>query len=155
MMAYSDYGALIYKNGVRRRDKEDVAIFASDEETFGTDSANVPSGARIWVSLIHNKGEYNWLKSIHHGVMGDGPVRVMCHKRGRPQIYEMTESGPIEIAYCDESVDMYYYGTIDYEYKGYRFHFEDGSPYTMSMTEPDGTVWFGEYDYEFGAGFED
>ena len=154
-MAYSDYGAFIYKNGKRRQDKEDVAVFATDEEMFGTDSANVPSGARIWVSLMHRKGEYSWLNSIHHGVMGDGPVRVMCHKQGLPQIYEMTDDGPKEIKYCDESVDPYEYGTIDFEYKGHKFHFEDGHPYTMTMTEPDGTVWLGEYDYEYGAGFED
>lgn len=153
-MAYSDYGAFIYRNGERRRDKEDVAVFATDEETFGTDSANIPSGARIFVSFLHQKGEYNWLNSIHHGVMGDGLIRVMCHKQGRPQIYEMTENGPVEIEYCDKSTDWYDYDTIRFEYKGYKFQFESGKPYQMKMTEPDGTVWLGLYDYEFGAGFE-
>ena len=39
-MAYSDYGAFVWLNGVRREDKEDVALFASDEETFGVSSDN-------------------------------------------------------------------------------------------------------------------
>ena len=154
-MAYIDYGAFIYKNGERRCDKEDVAVFATDEETFRTDSANVPSWARIWVSIMHQNGEYNWLKSIHHGVMGDGPVRVVAHKQGLPQIYEMTDEGPKEIKYWNESTDHYEYGIIRFEHNGYKFRFESGKPYKMEMTEPDGTVWVGEYDYEYGAGFED
>ncbi len=46
-MAYSDYGAFVFCNNERREDKEDVALFATDEETFGEHSAEIPSGARI------------------------------------------------------------------------------------------------------------
>lgn len=41
-MAYSDYGAFVWLNGERREDKEDVAAFATDEETFGTSSKIYP-----------------------------------------------------------------------------------------------------------------
>ncbi len=30
-MAYSDYGAFVYLNGERRRDKEDVGVYDTDE----------------------------------------------------------------------------------------------------------------------------
>ena len=67
-MAYSDYGAFVWLNGERRRDKEDVATFATDEETFGESSENIPSGARIWVSLIHQQDQnVDWVNHIHHG----------------------------------------------------------------------------------------
>ena len=158
-MAYSDYGAFVYCNGERRRDKEDVALFATDEETFGTSSDNIPSGSRIWVSIMKarkEKGSYSWIDMIHHGIMGDGNIRVMCHKQGLPRIYEATENGIVEIIYYateDDFDDYYDYKPIDYEYKGYKFHFESRKPYYAQMTTPEGDVWTCEYDYGYGAGF--
>ena len=160
-MAYSDYGAFVYRNGERRRDKEDVAVFASDEETFGCESECVPSGLRIFASLLkaQNDGkDLTWAQHIHHGVIGDGRVRVMCHKQGLPQIYELTDDGKMEeVKYADPAghADYFDYGVIRFEYKGHKFVFESGHPYLAEMTEPDGTEWRCEYDYEFGAGFED
>ena len=155
-MAYSDYGAFVFCNGKRRRDKEDVATFSSDEETFGTSSNNIPSGARIWVSLIKQKENgqnVDWVNHIHHGIMGDGNIRVMCHKQGLPTIYEATEDEIKEIKYCEDDIDYYDYSPITFEYKGYSFVFSSGSPYLAQMTEPDGTKWSCEYDYWYGAGF--
>lgn len=157
-MAYSDYGAFVYKNGERRTDKEDVALFATDEETFGTSSENIPSGLRIWMSLIHekesDKSVDRWLTHIHHGIMGDGPVRVMCHKQGLPEIYELLEDGKIKkVDFADENIDYFDYDSIEYEYKGYQFTFSSGSPYVAEMVEPAGTRWRCEYDYLYGAGF--
>ena len=155
-MAYSDYGAFVYKNGERRLDKEDVALFATDEETFGTSSENIPSGSRIFASLIHAKESgklSNWETTIHHGIMGDGDIRVMCHKQGLPQIYEATEDGVEEIKYHDDEVSFFEYDPIDFEYNGYKFYFEATRPYFASMVEPDGTKWVCYYDYGYGAGF--
>lgn len=153
-MAYSDYGAFVYCNGERRRDKEDVALFATDEETFGESSENIPSGSRIWASILHSGTSPNCIKSIHHGIMGDGSVRVMCHKQGLPKIYEATESEIVSINFRKGDEDYYDYKPIDFEYKGYKFHFESGSPYYAEMIEPNGTRWECTYDYGFGAGFE-
>ena len=162
-MAYSDYGAFVYKNGERRRDKEDVALFKSDEETFGESSENIPSGARIWTFLFklqHDRqlGKLPWIDYIHHGIMGDGDIRVMCHKQGLPQIYERTEEGIKEIKFAPDDTDHYDYPPINFEYKGYKFKFISGYvfgfPYVAEMTEPDGTHWKCEYDYMYGAGFE-
>lgn len=155
-MAYSDYGAFVYLNGERRRDKEDVAVFATDEEIFGIPSHDIPSGARIWMSVFHakeNNQEINWITSIHHGIMGDGNVRVMCHKQGLPSIYEATEAGINEIIYCDEDTDRYEYD-INFEYKGYKFKFESYKPYYAEMITPSGDVWVCKYDYGYGAGYE-
>ena len=155
-MAYSDYGAFVYLNGERRFDKEDVAVFASDEETFGCDSSKIPSGARIFQSLIHQResgANRSWVEHIHHGVMGDGNIRVVCHKQGLPQIYEATEKGIDEVNFCNENTDYYDYGMICFDYKGYHFIFESGKPYYAEMTEPNGNKWICKYDYMYGAGF--
>ena len=153
-MAYSDYGAFVWCDGERREDKEDVATFASDEETFGTSSENIPSGARIWVFLLNQKDkDVDWVHHIHHGIMGDGDIRVMCHKQGRPKIYEATEAGFEKIKYCDDDTDLYEYEPISFEYKGYKFYFESGKPYYAKMITPDGHVWECKYDYCYGAGF--
>ena len=162
-MAYSDYGAFVYCNGERRTDKEDVALFDTDEETFGMDSANIPSGARIFMNLLKMQqdgvdfeGNDSWItRHIHHGIMGDSDIRVMCHKQGLPYIYEMTEDGIKKIKYCDDDTDYFEYEDIVYEYKGYEFLFHSGKPYEAEMIEPDGTHWVCEYDYLYGAGFED
>ena len=158
-MAYSDYGAFVYLNGERRFDKEDVAGFASDEETFGCDSSEIPSGLRIFKSLLHarqntaDNKDLQWVNHIHHGVMGDGDIRVICHKQGLPEVYEVTENGLQKIEFCSDEIDYYDYESILFEYKGYKFYFESGSPYRAVMTEPNGDVWECKYDYLFGAGF--
>lgn len=157
-MAYNDYGAFVYCNGKRREDKEDVAVFDSDEETFGMPSEHVPSGARIWMSLLKKKQEgkeYNWLSHIHHGIMGDGDIRVVCHKQGLPEIYEATEEGFKKVEYCSKDTDYFEYGTVHVAYNNYRFEFNSGHPYTAQMIEPDGTEWLCKYDYGYGAGLTD
>lgn len=149
-MAYSDYGAFVWLNGDRREDKEDVAVFATDEETFGTDSKNVSSGARIWVNCLRQK-EKNTDIRIHHGILGDGSVRVICHKQGRPEIVEATEDGFEDIKYCEDDVDYYDY-KISFDYKGYKFYFESGFPYYAEMITPEGNTGVCKYDYLYGAG---
>lgn len=158
-MAYSDYGAFVHCNGERRKDKEDVALFATDEETFGTDSENVPSGLRIWISALKAKEdgekENPWVtQSIHHGIMGDGDIRVLCHKQGLPEIYEILNGEINKVKFCDDDTDYYDYDPIHFDYKEHHFFFREGNPYYAEMTTPDGTIWTCEYDYGFGAGFD-
>lgn len=153
-MAYSDYGAFVYMNGERREDKEDVALFEEPEETFGVPAEEVPSAARIFMSLIQaNKigEEKTWLTHIHHGIMGDGNIRVLCHKQYLPQVYELTENGIEEISVPEE--ESFEWGVVEFEYKGYKFKFVSGEPNIATMIEPDGTEWICKYDYWYGAGF--
>lgn len=164
-MAYSDYGAFVYCNGTRREDKEDVALFATDKETFGMPSAEIGSGERIWASLMKaekDNREIDWLSHIHHGTMGDGNIRVLCHKQHLPEVYERLEDGSVhkvEIRELRElkgkEIEDWQWGKISFKYKGYSFCFKSGEPNIAEMTEPDGTHWLCEYDYEYGAGFED
>lgn len=158
-MAYSDYGAFVYKNDVRRTDKEDVAVFASDEETFGCDSEEIPSGARIFVSLMQQRtkgAELSWYTMIHHGIMGDGPIRVICHKCRLPDICEIVDGEIVDVEYLPPETNKYDNDDYDivFDYKGYHFRFVSGKPCEAYMTEPDGTKWECYYGYEYGAGFE-
>lgn len=154
-MAYSDYGAFVYENGNRREDKEDVALFEKPEDTFGTSVENVSSGMRIWASLLRAREsgkELGWIDHIHHGTMGDGNIRVLCHKQSLPEVYELMDNGEIievEVP-CEECFE---WGVVEFEYKGYKFRFESGEPNVATMIEPDGTEWCCEYDYWYGAGF--
>ena len=84
--------------------------------------------------------------------MGDGDIRVMCHKQGLPSIYEATEDGFKKIEYRSENTDYFEY-EINFEYKGYKFYFVSGKPYYAKMATPDGNVWECKYDYCYGAGF--
>lgn len=149
-MAYNDYGAFVWLNGNRRKDKEDASAFLSDEDTFGEASENIPSGMKIFAALFNNK-------TINHGVLGDGDIRVICYKQGLPQIVEAaddTDTGYKPVEYYDtESIDYYEYDPINFEYRDYKFHFESGKPYYASMITPEGDTWECKYDYQYGAGF--
>ena len=168
-MAYSDYGAFVYKNGDRRTDKEDAPMFASSEEAFGMDINQIPSGMRIFQNILHTRTESEsrldtltedqkrnlYIRDhVTHGVMGDGPIRVRCYKQGLPTIWKLKDDGYLEeIEYPHEDPDEY--DVINFGYEGYKFKFTNGSPYRAVMIEPDGTTWICFYDYEFGAGFEE
>lgn len=78
-MAYSDYGAFVYLNGERRTDKEDVGVYDRDE-------ASLPSGLRVYANIIKHSDGFEWFEFSHHGVMGDGNVRVGCYKQGWPDV---------------------------------------------------------------------
>lgn len=110
-----------------------------------------------------------WIEYIHHGIMGDGNIRVLCHKQSLPEVYERLADGTIKKVNLieipeirkkygyetDEDIPMFEWGVISFEYKGYKFYFYSGEPNSAEMTEPDVTYWECEYDYGFGAGFED
>lgn len=87
-MAYNDYGAFVYLNGERQTDYEDVPVFGERDTELGP-------GQRIYASLIRQmagddeagetergKAMFEWPSRCHHGVMGDGKVRVAVYKTG-------------------------------------------------------------------------
>lgn len=125
-MAYGDYGAIVYRNGIECPARENCCAFDSSPAL-----------------------------SIHHGVLGDGEVRVVLHKQGLPLIYELQpDNSEKEIVYYNEhspEFDWYEYDDIAFEYKGYKFYFECGTPYKATMTEPDGTTWECWYDYGYNV----
>jgi len=165
-MAYSDYGAFVYRNGERRKDKEDVGVYDTDE-------ASLPSGVRIFANIMKNRGRGTdeWCRHSQHGVMGDGQVRVACYKQGLPSsgIYYWPEGAAAPEWHDPQSLtDTPGAFRLDYEYGSfevvkefgageYRFTFTDkehaeSGRYEATMTEPDGTQWTCVYDYGYGAG---
>lgn len=169
-MAYSDYGAFVYMNDCRRPDKEDVGVFDTEE-------ASLPSGLRIYANIMKNmeNGEDRWWKHSHHGVMGDGDVRVACYKQGWPFIYywEDGEDDSSFVTYDSLSRkfgwdDFDEYGGIRYapcayhkefDFHGWHFTFDGndygGTPKYSAEMERDGEHWKCDYDYMFGAGISD
>jgi hypothetical protein len=178
-MAYSNWGAFVNKDGKRRQDREDVAVFNDDEK-------DVPSGARIFANLIKNREKYGegeegikatpWHEHSHHAVLGDGPVRLAGYKC-HPELYVMNPDGTIEtkelpdICYPVEGElhfgVSYYYDKEKYPdaaaeftdllYKDYEIkirHFDDNK-IELYMKEPDGSVWTSTCGFEYGAGWMD
>ncbi len=145
-MARSDYGAFVYCNGKRRKDKEDAPLFVPDNDWPDEGTFDLQK----WSALVH-------------GVLGDGGIRVACYKQGLPSIFEWEVAAlePQEVFFQDDAPDPYNYEPFDFEYKGYRFHFEAGAEddsgrtasFVASMIEPNGTLWECTYDYGYGAGF--
>lgn len=156
-MAYSDYGAEVYRNGIRRNDKEDAPLFITDKEAFGESIENIPNSMRIFAYLLNNKDFISMANRFGHGIMGDDSIRVLCYKVGLPQIFELTENEVQEVVYKPEDIDWYEDSyDVSYEYKNYKFHFfGDGTPYTAIMIEPNGNKWECNYGCGYGAGFED
>ena len=171
-MAYSDYGAFVFLNGKRRRDKEDVGVYDTDE-------ASLPSGLRVYANLakLSESGDWGWFKNSHHGVMGDGRVRVGCYKQGWPEIYEWEDGKdePTKYTFDDLSRKFGWDDYVEYEHGGNRyeddeydkefdflgwhFHFwgdlGGGTPRYGATMSRDGETWDCDYDYMFGAGFDD
>lgn len=107
-MAYGDYGSFVYLNGKRRADKEDVGVYDTDE-------ASLPTGLRVYANIMkHGGGGCEWFEFSHHGVMGDGSVRVGCYKHGWPEVYEWEdgEDKPTQYTFDDLSRK---FGWDDYE----------------------------------------
>lgn len=169
-MAYNDYGAFVYLNGERRNDKEDVGVYDTDE-------AQLPHGMRVWANIMKNidSGEDKWWKRSHHGVMGDGHVRVGCYKQGWPELYVWEDGKDKPTLYTFDDLcrrfgwDDYreYYEKRypldnydkEFDFLGWHFNFwgnDYGSTpkYGATMSR-DGVTWECEYDYGFGAGFDD
>jgi len=183
-MAYSDYGAFVYKNSERRTDKEDVGVYDTEEAEFG-------SGLRIFANIMKREQEGSWNKpwrGIKHGVMGDGGVRCTCYKQGFPTVWAWPDGAEEPHSFTDEEIIEHNGWTIEnpwiaeYTYSeelrgklfidpydcdevieftvpgldGYSFtHENGGKPRVSTMREPDGTFWTCKYDSCYGAGFEE
>ena len=168
-MAYSDYGAFVYLNGERRTDKEDVGVYDTDE-------ASLPTGLRVYANIAkHGGGGCEWFEFSHHGVMGDGSVRVGCYKQGWPEVYDWEDGKDEPTLYTFDYLsrrfgwDGYeeYDGTRyaadkydeEFDFLGWHFHFwgndSDETPRYGATMSRDGETWECDYDCMFGAGFDD
>lgn len=111
----------------------------------------------------------------HHGVMGDGSVRVGCYKQRWPEVYEWEDGKDKPTRYTFDDLSRKF-GWDDYEeyddtryaadkydkefdFLGWHFHFwgddnGDTPRYGATMSR-DGETWECDYDCMFGAGFDD
>lgn len=167
-MVYSDYGAFVYLNGKRREDKEDVGVYDTDE-------ASLPSGLRIYANILKHRDGCEWFEHSHHGVMGDGRVRVGCHKQGWPELYDWEGGKDKPTLYTfDDLCRRFgwndcreYNGTRyapdeydkEFDFLGWHFNFWGydcgGTPKYGATMSCNKEYWMCEYDYGFGAGFDD
>lgn len=167
-MAYGDYGAFVYLNGERRTDKEDAGV-------YGTDGGPRPTGPRAHAGTMGHRGGFERFELPHHGVMGDGSVRVGCHKQGWPEVYAWGDGEDEPTAYTFDDLsrkfgwDGYreHGGTRcaadeydeEFDLLGWHFHFwgddTGGTPRYGATMGRGGETWECDYDYMFGAGFDD
>lgn len=158
-MAYSNWGAFVYRDGKRRRDCEDVPV-------FGDRSAELAAGSavRIFVNLLKLKeaGRLEsspWWQHAHHAVLGDGAVRL-CGYKSYPELWVVRDGAPEKVAidwdpWSPESPHGYLQaGQID----GYKWQAEaccDPEAVELLLTEPDGTTWSARSGYCIGAGHDE
>jgi hypothetical protein len=164
-MAYSNWGGFVYRDGVRRTDREDVAVFNDEDK-------DLPSGARIFANIQRNMarhpgGNYPWYEHSHHVVLGDGMVRLCGYKRS-PELWYAMDPGDIRNIGLDQwAVRTDEYGeACEWQgcYEGCEFHIgvveleHRGTTYELlglSFRDEDGTPWTGACGMEFGAGWMD
>src|SRR5262245_52742376 len=164
-MAYSDYGAFVYENGKRSRDREDVAVFDDQEK-------DVPTGYRIFANIVRNREKYGpedrppWWEHSHHAVLGDGPIRLCGYKQAA-ELWAVDDNGTVA------RVDLrpfrqgpepaheweWAYGGFEGEFQGTRFTIspldEGDATFDMVFAEADGSVWKATCGYGYGAGLSD
>ena len=160
-MTYSNWGAKVFRNGKRMKNREDVGVYDEDE-------ANLPSGMRIWANLIKlrqkKEEEVEWKRS-HHAVLGDGEV-CLCAYKNYPKlwVWEDGKSEPerVEMLTDEEWKKVF---SMDYFEKSgsvkvngkrwaWRFHIY-GNMADLYLSEPSGVKWQATAGFEYGAGFED
>ena len=107
--------------------------------------------------------------------MGDGNVRVGCYKQGWPEVYEWEDGKDKPTVYTFDDLsrkfgwnDYEEYGDTRYaadeydeefDFLGWHFHFWGdnlgGTPSYGATMSCDGETWECDYDFMFGAGFDD
>ena len=150
-MAYSNWGAFVTKNRIRRKDREDIGAFDTDE-------SNLPSSMRIFANILKRREQncnedYN---RSYHAVLGDGPVRL-CGYKNHPRLFAIfnNEVEEVELPEPDEEEwETDGHGELIVNSKRYKWQFEqyDGNMIRLKLEEPDGSIWESKCGYCYGAG---
>ena len=152
-MAYSNWGAFVYENGKRRRDKEDVGVFDTDEHTC-------PTGLRIFANIMKNNEKFPtdkapWYTHSHHAVLGDNEVRL-CGYKNWPELWICGAATPerVNLECFDEDTEAS--GEVEVNGKIWEYSFEiDDNMIDLKLIEPDATTWTARCGYLYGAGHMD
>lgn len=146
-MAYGNWGAFVYKDDVRQKNREDNTPYKEGEIQAGYYQAFQMKDDEI---------------RVVHATLGNGFFRL-CGYKYYPIIY-----------WKGEEVDLLPYqlgknaGTLEWDWsdsdgisgeiEGYKFKAipqMDPDSVILELTEPDGTKWKSQCGYEMGSGFED
>ncbi len=153
-MAYSNWGAYVFKNGKRREDKENVGVFDTEE-------AHITSGFRIFYNILKNEmhDEVEWYTHSHHAVLGDGRVRLCGYKYG-PELYYIDEKDKIrevkiKLSNHNEE-DEIGSGKIIIGKGTWKWSYKRGfNIVELKLVEPDGVIWESKCGLYYGAGHYD
>lgn len=152
-MAYGNWGAFVYKDGVRQSNREDNTPFHEDELEAGYWQAfagNNEDGTRVTTGKkIH----------CHHASLGDGEFRL-CGYKSYPRIFLKGEEIEIEkyaIGGASEGWNWWDSQGISGEIEGFKFSahpFSNPERVELELIQPDGTKWTGKSGYCIGSGHE-
>jgi len=158
-MAYSNWGAKVWKDGKAYPERCDVPVFR--EPIVGYDK---PGTQKYWAELFRLEFEGKLEEGdprLHpcHCVLGDGPVRLVGYKNWGI-IYVVDSEKPIrnDLGLNDEwelTKDEF---ELEYDGKKYKIFAEgkdDPQRVLLKLEEPDGTVWHAVSGYQLGEGFEE
>lgn len=92
-MAYNDYGAFVWRDGVRVSSHEDV-------ELFDDSLADMASGTAVYAKLLKGRQESenppDWASRCYHATFGDGDVRVGVYKLDAFTVVRRNPDGTFE-----------------------------------------------------------
>jgi hypothetical protein len=145
-MAYGNWGAFVYKNGVRQTNREDNTPFKEDELQPGYHQAF---------------GRVDTKLDPHHASLGSGPFRL-CGYKSSPYLFwegNAVDDRPYQKGDNAGTDDWSWYDSegIEGELNGYKFRatpHEYPEAVELWVQEPDGTQWTGKSGYGMGAGWE-
>lgn len=150
---YNNYGALVFKDDLRRPDREDVAVFEDDEKEV-LSSERIAANIRRNLGRVFATAQGRWAAHAHHAVLGDGPVRL-CVYKARVELWELGADGPQLVPLIENNINEWEFCG---EYKGCRyrvFDIDDDGIVELDFIEPDGAHWTAGCGFLYGAGHTD
>lgn len=146
-MAYGNWGAFVYKNGERQRNREDNTPYKEDVLEPGYHQAFGRTESKL---------------DPHHASLGSGPFRL-CGYKSHPVIFwdgESIDDSPYQKGENAGTEEWSWYDSdgIEGELNGYKFKatpFSDHEGVSLWCQDPDGTQWASECGYGMGAGYDD
>lgn len=142
-MAYGNWGAWVYRDGIHQPDMEDRSAYGPDD---------LPDDHSFWSPTGDNPGTL-------HAVLGSGPVRLGGYKN-YPVLLHDGEVVDLDEFEVDPEVEPGPWDTDSEwsgEVAGYTFRAEqfNDNMVDLVLVEPGGSVWASRCGYCYGAGHDD
>lgn len=141
-MAYGNYGAFVYKDGSRQKNREDNTPYLEDELEAG-----------YWQAFAGNNEKK--LDCVHAS-LGSGRVRLCAYKNS-PRLYldgKLLEIEKNSNTYLEDEIFQI---EAEGEIEGYKFSISQyaDNMIQLELVDPDGTKWTATCGYAYGAGHMD